>query len=61
MSGNQILSWGWSGGWRHWKCPDRADGPASETWTESGAITGHSGAVRGLDWCPQGEYLISTG
>ncbi|KAF5331613.1 hypothetical protein D9611_007734 [Ephemerocybe angulata] len=60
-SGGRLLAWGWSGGWRHWKCLDPSKGPGSEVWNEVGAITGHSGPVRGLDWSPNGDYLISTG
>ncbi|TEB30200.1 WD40 repeat-like protein [Coprinellus micaceus] len=58
---NNVLAWGWSGGWRHWKCTDSSNGPSAEGWRETGAITGHSGPVRGLDWSPTGDYLISTG
>lgn len=64
--GKQALGWGWSGGWRRWTCSqpahqhDSADkGP--EEWTEIGAISGHSAAVRGISWSPAGEYLMSTG
>ena len=32
-----------------------------EEWAEVCAVGGHNGAVKGLDWSPQGEYLISAG
>ena len=34
---------------------------SEELWTEMGAISGHSGPVRSLDWNPGGNYLISVG
>jgi hypothetical protein len=34
---------------------------SEEQWDEVGAITGHNGPVKGLDWSPEGEYLISAG
>jgi hypothetical protein len=37
---------------------DARDG---EEWAEVGAVGGHNGAVKGLDWSPKGEYLISAG
>ncbi|RXW25233.1 hypothetical protein EST38_g579 [Candolleomyces aberdarensis] len=60
-TGNDLLAWGWSGGWRRWKCTDSSKGASSEVWNEVGAISGHSGPVKGLDWSPNGDYLISTG
>ncbi|KAK0206472.1 WD40-repeat-containing domain protein [Desarmillaria ectypa] len=55
--GSEAFAWGWSGGWRRWRCS--ADG--KETWTEVHAITGHSGPVRGICWSPDGQFLISAG
>ncbi|CAA7259705.1 unnamed protein product [Cyclocybe aegerita] len=57
--GNDALAWGWAGGWRRWRCD--YPGVASESWNERGAITGHKGPVKGLDWSPDGKYLISAG
>ncbi|KAG2369868.1 WD40-repeat-containing domain protein [Suillus spraguei] len=54
--GAEALAWGWSGGWRRWRRIT-----ASEDWEEVGAISGHSGAVKGLDWSPKGDYLVSVG
>lgn len=54
--GHEVAAWGWSGGWRRWR---RRDEDYSK-WVEVGAIGGHNGAVRGIDWSPGGEYLIST-
>ncbi|KAJ3555141.1 hypothetical protein NM688_g2736 [Phlebia brevispora] len=64
-NGAEVLGWGWSGGWRRWKCSvaEKATedlATNAEEWTESGAISGHHDAVKGLAWSPQGEYLIST-
>ncbi|KAF9055147.1 WD40 repeat-like protein [Hymenopellis radicata] len=56
--GGDALAWGWSGGWRRWKC---SDGGKSEKWTETHAISGHSGPVKGLAWSPNGRFLASTG
>lgn len=51
------MAWGWAGGWRRWRC----DNEKVEHWLEAAAIAGHSGPVKGLDWSPKGEYLISAG
>lgn len=66
--GAEASAWGWSGGWRRWRCiPDAGshDGglfgaPSLESWTETGAISGHNGPVRGISWSPDGEYLLSA-
>ncbi|KAK7049584.1 Elongator subunit elp2 [Paramarasmius palmivorus] len=56
-NGKEVMSWGWSGGWRRWRCVDE-DG---DIWAEVGAIGGHSGQVKDLDWSPNGAYIISAG
>lgn len=58
-SGTQTLAWGWSGGWRRWCCTSANDS-SNETWNEIGAISGHNGPIKGLDWSPDGNYLISS-
>ncbi|KZP32865.1 WD40 repeat-like protein [Athelia psychrophila] len=57
QGGRDAMAWGWSGGWRRW----RSDGKEPEHWEEAAAISGHNGPVKGLDWSPKGEYLISAG
>lgn len=57
--GQEILGWGWNGGWRRWRCLISL-GP-SETWEEVGALTGHQGVVKSITWAPQGDFLLSTG
>ncbi|KAK7061666.1 Elongator complex protein [Favolaschia claudopus] len=60
--GGEGLAWGWSGGWRRWRCTTpTSEKLTSETWAEAAAITGHNGPVKDLDWSPNGEYLISVG
>ncbi|EGO01971.1 hypothetical protein SERLA73DRAFT_49584 [Serpula lacrymans var. lacrymans S7.3] len=61
--GTEAMAWGWSGGWRRWRCDDEKM-PGSEgidNWSEIGAVGGHSGPIKDLDWSPKGEYLISVG
>ncbi|KAF4619125.1 hypothetical protein D9613_005202 [Agrocybe pediades] len=59
--GTEVLAWGWSGGWRRWACSAAQADLNGETWNEIGAITGHKGPIKGLDWSPDGKYLISSG
>ena len=56
--GKEAMAWGWAGGWRRWRSSDSAGD--EEMWDEVGAISGHSGPVKGLSWSLGGEYLIST-
>ncbi|KAI0254274.1 WD40 repeat-like protein [Lactifluus subvellereus] len=48
-AGSEALAWGWSGT------------TGNEIWTEVGALTGHTGPIRGIAWSSGGEYLISAG
>lgn len=60
--GSEALAWGWSGGWRRWRCTQMGgSATGDEAWTEVGAITGHAGPVKSISWSPGGEYLISAG
>ena len=60
--GSEALAWGWSGGWRRWRCTQTGGTTTGdEVWTEVGAITGHAGPVKSIAWSPCGEYLISAG
>jgi len=59
--GKDVLAWGWAGGWRRWTCICSTIEPAEESWSEVEAISGHSGPVKGLDWSPDGSYIISAG
>jgi elongator complex protein 2 len=59
-NGNEVMAWGWSGGWRRWRCVPSSGNQPVEEWTEVGAITGHSAPVIGLAWSPNGEYLASA-
>ena len=54
--GIDAIAWGWNGGWRRWTCSMGE----SETWAEVPAFTGHAGPVHGLNWSPNGDYLITT-
>jgi elongator complex protein 2 len=59
----ETMAWGWSGGWRRWRrvTSDSHRGTTNEEWEEVGAISGHNGPVKSLDWSPKGEYLMSVG
>ena len=59
--GDNVLAWGWAGGWRRWKCLSQSPSIESQIWEERGAITGHRGSVQGLNWTKGGEYVITTG
>ena len=60
--GDEVVGWGWSGGWRRWRSVQETEGDLRAThWKEIGAISGHSGPVKDLDWSPAGEYVISVG
>jgi elongator complex protein 2 len=59
--GMESMAWGWAGGWRRWRCAEDSQNSTEETWFEVGAIGGHNGPIKGLDWSPNGEYLISAG
>ena len=61
QSGTEALAWGWAGGWRRWRCNSIRKDMSEEQWNEVSAVTGHNGPVKGLDWSPEGEYLISAG
>ena len=60
--GLELLAWGWSGGYRRWRCAQTSEGVTGNAiWTEVDALTGHAGPVKSIAWSPGGEYLISTG
>lgn len=59
--GREALAWGWSGGWRRWRCDAPSGRDADENWSEVGAVGGHNGPVKDAAWSPNGDYLISTG
>ena len=55
-NGCDIIIWEWNGSWRRWQCR-----PTDKTlWLEVGAISGHGGSVRSVNWAPSGDYLISA-
>ncbi|KAG5646628.1 hypothetical protein DXG03_002932 [Asterophora parasitica] len=59
-NGNEALAWGWAGGWRRW-VSSSSERARDEAWAEAGAIGGHNGPVKGIDWSPSGRYLLSSG
>ncbi|KAJ4482703.1 WD40 repeat-like protein [Lentinula lateritia] len=60
LDGNEVLAWGWSGGWRRWRRKPSATND-DEVWEEGGAIGGHRGPVKSVDWSSTGTFLISSG
>ncbi|KAE9410421.1 WD40 repeat-like protein [Gymnopus androsaceus JB14] len=63
LDGNEVMAWGWSGGWRRWHCKSSVEGASDneENWEEVGAIGGHLGPVKSVNWSPSGLFLISSG
>ncbi|KAL4081815.1 WD40-repeat-containing domain protein [Scleroderma yunnanense] len=59
--GDEAMAWGWHGGWRRWwTAPANYTGEGDE-WHEIGAIGGHNGPVKDIEWSPEGEYFTSVG
>lgn len=60
--GYEAMAWGWDGGWRRWRSV-QTENLSTETdgWREVGAVGGHNGPVKDIDWSPAGEYLMSVG
>lgn len=62
--GDEVMAWGWSGGWRRWRTmpSDYSEGGVdTDEWVEVGAIGGHNGPVKDIDWSPEGDYFMSVG
>ena len=60
MNGEEILAWGWNGGWRRWRHDANVQGDTVQAWAEADAVTGHNNVVKDICWSPQGELLAST-
>ncbi|KAK1760479.1 Elongator complex protein 2 [Echria macrotheca] len=53
--GDSIITFSRTGSWRRWDY-DGAEGK----WEQKPAISGHTRAVTGISWSPDGAYLLST-
>lgn len=53
-----VLASGWNGGWERWVRTE-SDGEM-ENWEPKVGVMGHWEDVRGLEWSPGGEYLMSV-
>lgn len=58
--GRSVLASGWGGSWHVWR-KEGNDGVASAEWEPIVATAGHFGAVKSVQWEPEGEYLLSAG
>ncbi|GAA5981676.1 hypothetical protein JCM11641_004211 [Rhodosporidiobolus odoratus] len=62
--GRSVMASGWGGSWHVWALPTLQPGQArddegEEEWLPQVSTTGHLGAVRQVQWEPEGEYLLS--
>jgi elongator complex protein 2 len=53
--GKSVICLGRTGSWRRWQYDESTD-----VWAPCVPITGHTKAVTGISWSPNGEYLLST-
>lgn len=54
--GKTVVSLGRTGSWRVWQLD-----PESDLWIQKFGISGHVRSVNGVQWEPNGGYLLSTG
>jgi len=62
--GDEAMAWGWGGGWRRWRTIPAnysEGGVDTDEWMEVGAVGGHNGPVKDVDWSPEGDYFMSVG
>jgi len=54
-SGTTVITLGRTGSWRRWDYD-----PNEDTWKQHFAVSGHTRAVTGISWSPDGVYLLSA-
>ncbi|KAH8927150.1 WD40 repeat-like protein [Atractiella rhizophila] len=56
-----VLASGWGGAWHVWSCSTSSLSEGEGEWKSELGVGGHFGAVKGIAWEPEGEWVMSCG